>query len=80
MSSIIATKHTQPLAVSIEEAGQLLSISPHTIRGHIKRDVIQHVKIGRRLLIPMREIRALTHPAAPPVIQHDALEVKEVVV
>jgi len=75
MSSIIATRHTQPLAVSIQEAGQLLSISPHTIRGHIKRGVIQHVKIGRRLLIPMREIRALTQPTAAPTVQNDSPQV-----
>jgi excisionase family DNA binding protein len=57
-----ATRHTQPLMVNIQQAGELLSISPHTIRSHIKRGLIPHVKIGRRLLVPMRDLEALSHP------------------
>ena len=79
MKASITTRHTQPLMVNIREAGELLSISPHTIRAHIKRGLIPHVRIGRRLLIPMKELRALTHPTVPHTEQLEVRRLGQIV-
>jgi excisionase family DNA binding protein len=51
----------EPLAVDIREAGRLLSLSPRTIRRHIRSGRIKAVRFGRRVLVPMEElIRTLT--------------------
>ena len=44
------------LLVSIEEAASVLSISPWTVRGHIRRGSIQTVRIGDRQLIRTDEL------------------------
>src|ERR1700690_1929123 len=47
-------KSQGPRAVGIDEAARLLSISPYTVRSHVARRKISSVRIGRRVLIPMR--------------------------
>ena len=49
----------EPLAVDIREAGRLTSLSPRTIRRHIKSGRIRGVRLGSRLLVPMRALRNL---------------------
>jgi excisionase family DNA binding protein len=59
----------EPLAVDVREAGRLTSLSPRTIRRHIKSGRIRGVRIGRRLLVPIDALRELTSP--DPIGQDD---------
>lgn len=47
----------EPLAIDIREAGRLTSLSPRTIRRHIKAGHIRSVRIGTRLLIRVDSLR-----------------------
>jgi excisionase family DNA binding protein len=49
----------EPLAVDVREAGRLMSLSPRTIRRHIKAGRIRAVLVGRRVLVPVGELRSL---------------------
>ena len=50
----------EPLKLySVKEAGELLSLSPSTIRKYISRRKIGSVKIGRRVLIPYEVLAKL---------------------
>jgi excisionase family DNA binding protein len=49
----------EPLAVDLREAGRLTSLSPRTIRRHIKAGRIHAVRVGRRLLVPISALRSL---------------------
>jgi hypothetical protein len=55
MSAAIAKPSTPALALSVEQACQALSVSWDTWRTHIEPDV-KVVRIGRRKLIPVREL------------------------
>ncbi len=57
MFNLQPTEKPQPLAVSIEEAARLLSLSPHTIRAYERGGRIAGTRIGTRVLISMEEIR-----------------------
>jgi excisionase family DNA binding protein len=46
----------EPLAVDVREAGRLLSLSPRTIRRHIKAGRIQALRIGSRVLVPVEAL------------------------
>ena len=46
----------EPL-LSIAKAANLLGLSPWTVRLHIKRGLLRHLKLGRRVLIEPAEIR-----------------------
>lgn len=43
-------------AVSIREAARLLSVSPRTVQRHIGLKAIRTVRVGRRVLIPMKSV------------------------
>jgi excisionase family DNA binding protein len=45
--------------VSIEETAFALSISPWTVRAHLKQGNIESVPIGRRRMIPRTEIERI---------------------
>jgi excisionase family DNA binding protein len=45
-----------PLAVTIAEAAQMTSLSQFTIRDQIKVGRLKATKIGRRVVIPVREL------------------------
>ena len=42
--------------VSIREAARLLSISPRTIHNYIASNAIRTVRVGRRVLVPMKSV------------------------
>jgi excisionase family DNA binding protein len=50
---------------SIGEAAQKLAISAWTIRAHLKRGAIKPVRVGRRVLIPRKEIERLANESLP---------------
>ena len=54
----------EPLAVDIAEAARLLSLSPRTIRRHIRSGHIQAVYVGRRVLVPIDALRKTLTEAA----------------
>jgi len=43
-------------AVSIREAARLLSISPRTVHNYIALKVIRTIRVGRRVLVPMKTV------------------------
>jgi excisionase family DNA binding protein len=45
-----------PLLLSINEAADLIRISPHTVRAYVRSGLIAFTKIGTRVLIPAAEI------------------------
>lgn len=51
---------------SVKEAGELLSLSPSTIRKYISRRKIASVKIGRRVLIPYEVLANLVRQGYRP--------------
>lgn len=53
---------TQPLAVDVETAAQLTSLSRYTIRAYIRKGRIRAVHVGRRVLVPMAELERLVRP------------------
>jgi len=56
--------------VSIADAAKELSLSPWTIRAHLKRGgTIKAVRCGRRVLIPRKEIERLANEGLPSLSQ-----------
>lgn len=51
--------------VSIVEAAKELSISPWTIRAHLKGGTITPVRCGRRVLIPRNEVDRIAREGLP---------------
>ena len=49
----------EPIAVDIQEAGRLTSLSPFTIRAYIRQKKLRAVHVGRRVLVPVAELRRL---------------------
>jgi excisionase family DNA binding protein len=43
-------------AVSVREAAHLLSISPRTVHKYMALKVIRTVRVGRRVLVPMKSV------------------------
>jgi excisionase family DNA binding protein len=65
--SVKATKH-QPLALSIEDAARVLSVSRDSFERHVMKE-LRLVRVGRRLLVPVRELdRWLEHRSAIPLV------------
>jgi excisionase family DNA binding protein len=51
----------EPLAVDVQEAARLISLSPRTIRRYIQLGRLRGVRIGRRVLVPLESLKALLH-------------------
>ena len=49
---------------NIDEAARLLSISKHTARDYVKRGLIPHIRLGRRILVPIARLRQLADTVA----------------
>jgi excisionase family DNA binding protein len=47
---------TPPLAVSRREAARLLGVSQRTLNNHVASKAIRCVRVGKRVLIPMRSL------------------------
>ena len=61
----------EPIAVSIQEAARLTSLSVRTITRHIKAERIRGIRVGRRLLVPVASLQALVSDR--PAIEADFL-------
>jgi len=53
----------EPLAVDVQEAARLTSLSQRTIRRYIQLGRLRAVRIGRRVLVPLESLRALLRVA-----------------
>lgn len=52
-------------AVSIREAARLLSISPRTVDKYVALKVINTVRVGRRVLVPMKSVNQVAARGIP---------------
>jgi excisionase family DNA binding protein len=52
-------------AVSIREAARLLSISPRTVDKYVALKVIRTVRVGRRVLVPMKSVNEVASKGVP---------------
>jgi len=57
---------------SIAEAAQKLAISAWTIRAHLRRGAIKPVRVGRRVLIPRKELERLANEGLPSLSHNTA--------
>jgi excisionase family DNA binding protein len=47
------------LFVSVDEAAILLGISAHSVRNHVRDGKLPSVRLGRRVLLPLRQLRRI---------------------
>jgi excisionase family DNA binding protein len=52
-------------AVSVREAARLLSISPRTVDKYVALKVIPTVRVGRRVLVPMKSVNEVVARGIP---------------
>lgn len=57
-------KEPEPLAVSLRQAAFLLGVKESTVRKHVRLGTIPRVRVGRRVLVPMKAINDLTMKGA----------------
>lgn len=53
--------------LSIDEAAKTLSVSPWTVRAHVRQGTISVVRCGRRVLIPRAELVRVAQKGLPPL-------------
>jgi excisionase family DNA binding protein len=52
-------KELEPLVVSLKQAAFWLSVKEPTIRKHVRQGAIPRVRVGKRVLVPMKAINDL---------------------
>jgi excisionase family DNA binding protein len=52
-------------AVSVREAARLLSISPRTVDKYVALKIIRAVRVGRRVLVPMKSVNEVVTRGIP---------------
>ncbi len=55
-SASALTAEVRPLAVSVDEAGRLLSVSRDLVYDMVARRELVAVRLGRRIVIPVRAL------------------------
>jgi excisionase family DNA binding protein len=60
-----SSSETTRQAVSIREAARLLSISPRTVDKYVALKVIHTVRVGRRVLVPMKSVSEVASRGIP---------------
>lgn len=58
------------LALTVEEAGQLLGISRTLAYGLVARGELPAVRLGRRIVVPRKALEELLAPPAPSADSH----------
>jgi excisionase family DNA binding protein len=48
-----------PIAVDVNTAAKMTSLSPHTIRLYVRKGRLRVSRVGRRLLVPIESLRTL---------------------
>jgi excisionase family DNA binding protein len=54
----------EPLALSVPEAARLLSVSPRTVRRMLSDGRLAPVRVGRRVLVGVRELEKIVGGSA----------------
>ena len=54
------TKELEPLAVGLKQAAFFLGVREPTVRKHVRQGTIPSLRVGRRVLVPMKAINDLT--------------------
>ena len=54
-----SNRHGEKLAVDVLEAARLLSLGKHSIRSFVRRGLIPAIKLGCRVLVPVRPLTSL---------------------
>ncbi len=55
-----------PVALSTSDVAEILNITPATVRRHIKRNELPHIKIGRLVRIPKDSLIGYLHGDSTP--------------
>ena len=58
----------EPLAVDLKQAAALVSVSVHTLRRYVRQGKLRGTRIGRRVVIPLAELRRIVEITAKPVV------------
>ena len=58
------TVRTEPLAVDVQEASRLTSLSIPTIRLYIRKGKLNASRVGRRIVVPMEALQELVKRGA----------------
>ena len=61
----------EPIAVDVQEAARITSLSTYTVRAYIRQKKIRAVHVGRRVLVPVAELQRLVTEGSAPV-RHSA--------
>lgn len=62
------------IAVSLAEAAEMLSVSTFTVRRHILANKLKVARIGRRLVIPVSEIKKILYPNGDGPLEHSGMQ------
>lgn len=65
VTSSVAMGEPSRLAVSVREAARLLSVSRRTIENYIASKAIRAVRVGRRVLVPMKSLNEVALRGIP---------------
>jgi excisionase family DNA binding protein len=66
------TAHTEEkILLSANEVAQLLGIAPWTVHALVKRRELPHVRLGKRVLFPRRELEAFLAEQAQASLAQD---------
>jgi len=49
----------EPLAVDLRQAAALVSVSVYTIRRYVRQGKLRSTRIGRRVVVPLSELRLM---------------------
>ncbi len=55
----------EPIAVNVNTAAKMTSLSPHTIRLYIRQKKLEVARAGRRIIIPVESLKKLLRDGAP---------------
>lgn len=58
-------KHPQKLALGVKETASLLSLHPNSVRKLLRDGALPHLRVGRRVLVPVAGIEALLEGKTP---------------
>ena len=64
----------EPLAVDLQEASKLVGVSKYTLRAYVRRGWLKATRCGRRIVIPMTELKRLVEDGAPVALGRDVRE------
>ena len=58
----------EPLAVDLKQAAALVSVSVHTLRRYVRQGKLRSTRIGRRVVVPLSELRLMVESGMKSVV------------